>query len=70
MVSLAALLAALTPGPTEARPGDLYVGDSGAHAVIKINHRTGGQRIVASGGDLDSPDSGAFSSSGALIIAD
>jgi DNA-binding beta-propeller fold protein YncE len=61
---------ALMPAGAQARPGDLYVGDPGAHAVIKIDHRTGKQRIVASGHNLSNPDSGAFAGKHTLFIAD
>src|SRR3954452_9817107 len=61
---------ALMPAGAQARPGDLYVGDPGAHAVIKIDHRTGNQRIVASGHHLSDPDSGAFAGKHKLFITD
>jgi hypothetical protein len=54
----------------QARPGDLYIGNPGAGNVIRIDHRTKHQSVVASGGDLLSPDSGAFTRRGRLVIAD
>ena len=54
----------------QARPGDLYVGNPGDGNVLRIQHRTGHQSVVASGGDLLSPDSGAFNHKGRLVIAD
>jgi hypothetical protein len=38
--------------------------------VIKISHKTGKQRVVASGHHLSDPDSGAFASKHTLFIAD
>ena len=54
----------------QARPGDLYIGNPGASNVVRIEHRTAHQSVVASGGDLASPDSGAFTKKGRLMIAD
>ncbi|MGH2973861.1 MAG: hypothetical protein ACRDLL_03205 [Solirubrobacterales bacterium] len=54
----------------EARPGDLYIGNPGNGNVVRIEHRTKHQSVVASGGDLVSPDSGAFTRKGRLVIAD
>jgi sugar lactone lactonase YvrE len=70
LVLLGTLSVALAPGLAEARPGDLYIGNPGNHDVVKINHRTSTQRVVASGGDLNAPDSGAFTAAGKLMIAD
>ena len=42
-------LALLAPAAARASAGDLYVGDPGAHAVIRIHHETGKQKIVAIG---------------------
>jgi DNA-binding beta-propeller fold protein YncE len=63
-------LALLAPAVAHASPGDLYVGDPGRHAVIRIDHRTGNQKVVASGQNLAAPDSGAFASKHRLFIAD
>lgn len=63
-------LALLAPAAAQAKPGDLYVGDPGAHAVIRIDHVTGKQKIVASAGKLVSPDSGDFAGKNKLLIAD
>ncbi len=38
--------------------------------MVRIEHRTKHQSVVASGGDLLSPDSGAFTGKGRLVIAD
>jgi sugar lactone lactonase YvrE len=46
------------------------VGDGGNGKVIRISPKTGHQRVVASGHGLDSPDSGAFTKGGDLVIAD
>src|SRR4051812_40760264 len=60
----------LAPVGAQAGPGDLYVGDPGADAVIRIDHDTGKQKIVASGHGLDAPDSGDFAGRRKLFIAD
>lgn len=54
----------------QARPGDLYIGNPGDSNVLRIEHRTAHQSVVASGGNLASPDSGAFTRRGRLVIAD
>ncbi|MGH2965045.1 MAG: hypothetical protein ACRDMH_06660 [Solirubrobacterales bacterium] len=54
----------------QANPGDLYIGNPGAGNVLRIGHHTKHQSVVASGGDLVSPDSGAFTRKGRLVIAD
>src|SRR4051794_26161083 len=66
----ACLALSLAPAVAQARPGDLYVGDPGRHAVIRINHDNGNQRIVASGQHLSDPDSGDFAGKNKLFIAD
>ena len=63
-------LALLAPAAAQASPGDLYVGDPGVNAVIRIDHETGKQKIVASAGKLVSPDSGDFAGKHKLFIAD
>jgi hypothetical protein len=63
-------LALLAPAAAQAKPGDLYVGDPGVDAVIRIDHKTGKQKIVASAGKLVSPDSGDFAGKHKLFIAD
>src|SRR4051794_29956895 len=70
LVGAACLVVLLIPATAQANPGDLYVGDTGAHAVIKISHKTGKQRVVASGHNLVSPDSGAFAGQHKLFLAD
>lgn len=64
------VLALLVPAAAHARPGDLYVGDPGVNAVIRVDHQTGKQKIVASAGKLVSPDSGDFAGKHKLFIAD
>jgi hypothetical protein len=69
------IFAALFAVPTAvAKPGDLYVGDPAVSPeparIVKINHRNGHQRLVASGGKLVGPDAGVFGSPGKLLIAD
>jgi hypothetical protein len=64
------VLALLVPAAAQASPGDLYVGDPGVNAVIRIDHQTGKQKIVASAGKLVSPDSGDFAGKHKLFIAD
>ena len=54
----------------QAKPGDLYVGDPGTSTIWRIDPDNGHHHLVASGGDLDSPDSGAFTANGKLLIAD
>lgn len=68
--AIACLALPLVPAAAQAGPGDLYVGDPGKHAVIRIDHDTAKQRIVASGRHLDAPDSGDFAGNGRLYIAD
>jgi DNA-binding beta-propeller fold protein YncE len=70
LVGAVCMALALAPVAAQARPGDLYVGDPGRHAVIRIDHETGKQRIVASGQHLDAPDSGDFAGKSKLFIAD
>jgi sugar lactone lactonase YvrE len=64
----------LAPGAATAKPGDLYVGDPGRNpapgTIIRVSHSTGHQKVVASGGKLASPDSGAFAGPRKLFIAD
>jgi hypothetical protein len=67
-------VALLLPAGAIAKPGDLYVGDPSIDSepgeIVKVNHRNGHQAVVASGGHLDSPDSGAFAGPHKLFIAD
>lgn len=66
-----ALLAAAAVAPlAQAKPGDLYVGNAGGQNVVRIKHKNGHQSVVASGHNLDRPDSGAFDRKGRLVIAD
>jgi sugar lactone lactonase YvrE len=66
-----ALLAPPTFSPlAQAKPGDLYIGNAGNGKVLRINHKSGAQHVVASGQGLNSPDSGAFDDKGRLVIAD
>ena len=62
-------LALLAPAAAQAKPGDLYVGDPGAHAVIRIDHETGKQKIVASAGKLVSRTVGTSPGKNKLLVA-
>jgi DNA-binding beta-propeller fold protein YncE len=66
----AAVLSGVGASAALANPGDLYVGNAGAGNVIRINHKTAHQSVVAHGGNLNAPDSGAFDRKGRLLIAD
>jgi sugar lactone lactonase YvrE len=60
----------LLTASAQARPGDLWVGDAGNSKVFRIDPDTGEHHTVAKGGDLVSPDSGAFKANGDFLIAD
>ena len=70
LVPIALVFAALLPPSAGANPGDFYVGNPGGGNIVRINHHNAHQSVVASGGPLSSPDSGDFTSSGSLVIAD
>ena len=64
---------AISPAAAQAAPGDLYIGDADDDnpQVIRIDpDHPRRQEVVAHGHGLLGPDSGAFTKSGKLLIAD
>ncbi len=54
----------------QAKPGDLFIGDSGDGQIVRISHKSAHQKVVAQGHHLSNPDSGAFDDKGRLVVGD